>query len=93
MPDTVYSQIELLAGFCLGQCMHGVVVQVGEQKIIGVFPEQVEELSGSVLPEVILLAVLRIKSANCRIATSVYLCPVKAIQVKDGQYVSMMSAV
>ncbi|HHW98867.1 MAG TPA: (2Fe-2S) ferredoxin domain-containing protein [Firmicutes bacterium] len=46
-------QIELLAGFCLGQCMHGVVVQVGEQKIIGVFPEQVEELFRKhVLPEV-----------------------------------------
>lgn len=46
-------QIELQAGFCLGQCMHGVVVQVGEQKILGVFPEQVEELFiEHILPEV-----------------------------------------
>lgn len=46
-------QVELQAGFCLGQCMHGVVVQVGEQKILGVFPEQVQELFVKhVLPEV-----------------------------------------
>ncbi len=46
-------RIELQAGFCLGQCMHGVVVQVGEQKILGVFPEQVGELMRKhVLPEV-----------------------------------------
>lgn len=46
-------QVELQAGFCLGQCMHGVVVQVGEQKILGVLPGQVNELFAEhVLPEV-----------------------------------------
>ncbi len=46
-------QVELQAGFCLGQCTHGVVVQVGEQKILGVLPEQVEGLFAEyVLPEV-----------------------------------------
>lgn len=46
-------QVELQAGFCLGQCMHGVVVQVGEQRILGVLPEQANELfTEHVLPEV-----------------------------------------
>lgn len=46
-------RVELQAGFCLGQCMHGVAVQVGEQKILGVLPEQLEDLFKShILAEV-----------------------------------------
>ncbi|HBK84600.1 MAG TPA: hypothetical protein DDZ53_01055 [Firmicutes bacterium] len=45
--------VELQAAFCLGHCMHGVVVQVGEQKLLGVQPEQVEKLfTEHILPEV-----------------------------------------
>ncbi|NLW17716.1 MAG: (2Fe-2S) ferredoxin domain-containing protein [Firmicutes bacterium] len=47
------TQIDLQAGFCLGHCTQGVVVQVGEQKILDVLPEQVSELFWEhILPEV-----------------------------------------
>lgn len=46
-------RVELQAGFCLGHCMHGVAVQVGEQEILGVQPEQVSKLFAEhILPEV-----------------------------------------
>ncbi len=47
-------KVELKAGFCLGQCTHGVAVQVGEQLVLGVQPQEVVELLQKyVLPEVI----------------------------------------
>ncbi|MGI6343842.1 MAG: (2Fe-2S) ferredoxin domain-containing protein [Bacillota bacterium] len=49
----VQDAVLLRAGFCLGQCMQGVVIRVGEQTLSGVAPGDVPALFDKyILPEV-----------------------------------------
>jgi NADH:ubiquinone oxidoreductase subunit E len=49
----IQDAVELQAGFCLGRCTQGVVMQVGERILLGVTPEQVREVvMEHILPEV-----------------------------------------
>lgn len=45
--------VELKAGFCLGHCVNGVAVQIGDRTLLGISPGQVNEMIDQyVIPEV-----------------------------------------
>ncbi|MCE5333068.1 MAG: (2Fe-2S) ferredoxin domain-containing protein [Desulfobacteraceae bacterium] len=45
------AEIELKGAFCLDNCMHGIVIKVGEKTITGINPENVEiKFAREILP-------------------------------------------
>ncbi len=45
--------VELKAGFCLGHCVNGVAVQIGDHTLLDISPEQVAQMIDQyVMPEV-----------------------------------------
>ncbi len=45
------TEIELKGAFCIDDCMHGVVIKIGEETITDINPENVEiKFTGEILP-------------------------------------------